>query len=77
MALDLCSKLHFFLNYGWGRGGPLLFTAETCDILKCLELLLYIGFNLKCLLVYFLGLYVKIYKIKSGLAQRGGTYVFL
>ena len=40
-----------FVNiYGWGRGGPLPFTAETCDILNCL--LLYIGFNLKCLLVY-------------------------
>ena len=36
--------------------------------LKCLSV--YIGFNLKCLLVY-------IYKIKSGLEQRGGTYVFL
>ena len=29
--------------------------AETCDILKCL--LVYIGFNLKC--IYFSGLYVK------------------
>ena len=44
--------------------------------LKCL--LVYIGFNLKCLLVYiFSGLYVKIYKIKSGFGQIGGTYVFL
>ena len=25
--------------------------------------------------IYFSGLYVKIYKIKSGLGQRGGTYV--
>ena len=26
--------------------------------------------------IYFLGLYVKIYKIKSGLAQRGGDICF-
>ena len=50
---------------GWGRGGPLLFTAETCDILKCL--LVYIGFNLKCLLVYiFQGYMLKFTKLKVG-----------
>ena len=34
-----------------GLGPRLLFTAETCDILKCL--LVYIGFNLKCLWYIF------------------------
>ena len=43
--------------------------------LKCL--LVYISFNLKCLLVYIFQGTVKIYKIKSGFGQRGGTYVFL
>ena len=52
----------------WSSGLPIF--------LKCL--LVYIGFNLKCLLVYiFSAFYVKIYKIKSGFEQRGGTYVFL
>ena len=76
MALDLCSKLHFCKNLGLGPRWSITFTAEICDILKCL--LVYIGFNLKCLLVYiFSGFYVKIYRIKSMLGQRGGTYVFL
>ena len=52
-----------------------IWKAETCDILKCLLVYMYIGFKMS-VGIYFYGLYVKIYKIKSGLGQRGGDICF-